>query len=150
MLTDEEIQQRQLVWEALSDLFLDTQNDGNSYQAIARAILSSPFTPEEIGAIYWQEVFPAFGGNLQSVAGEWTGFNSEWLREHILSCIRNDTHFLNRYGFFPLKSLINFAQEELTSVSLFLPSEISETLLMARMDLAVDSIYTPKRWWQFW
>ena len=79
----EDLEQRRPVWDALSSLFLDTdvsllRNERASSLAV------SPYPVEEIEEILVQEVFPVCGWNLVSVAGEWDGFDQEWLAAEIL------------------------------------------------------------------
>lgn len=69
------------VWEALADLWLDTELADYQFDYIARVIAASPYSLEEVLAIHEEEVAPAVSANLLSVAGEWAGFDSAWLNE---------------------------------------------------------------------
>jgi hypothetical protein len=69
---------RHPVWLALSDLFLDTDTR-LSFPYIARTLAASPFTDDELEAIFQNEVAPAVEFNLFDIAGEWAGFGEEWL-----------------------------------------------------------------------
>ena len=60
------------VWEALSELFLDTEVDVPS--VIAR-LQASGYDRAEIERIMIREVAPVLGGNALSVAGVWTAFD---------------------------------------------------------------------------
>ncbi len=71
-------QSRKDVWIALSDLFLDTDVT-LSYDYIRRVCAGSNFTLQELNHILINEVAPVCSVNLLSVAGEWAGFNEEWL-----------------------------------------------------------------------
>jgi hypothetical protein len=71
------------VWDAIADLFLDTEIDARMREHIARELARSPFSVDELDAIYRYEVAPVVHGNLTIVAGEWGGFGQEWLGEHI-------------------------------------------------------------------
>lgn len=71
-------QARQPVWEALSDLYLDT-DIGDGYAAIARVLARSPYSLDMLWRILRDEVHPLLSHNLRSVAGEWAGFPPEWL-----------------------------------------------------------------------
>ncbi|HTG33732.1 MAG TPA: hypothetical protein VLB76_12460 [Thermoanaerobaculia bacterium] len=79
----EDLEQRRPVWDALSSLFLDTDvsllRDWRS-----SALAASPYSVEEIEEVLVQEVFPVCSWNLFSVAGEWAGFDLEWLEAKIL------------------------------------------------------------------
>ncbi len=78
------IDQRRLkVWQALSELFLDTEIDHRTFALVADAIMESEYSPEDIQTILWGEVFPALESNLRSVAGEWAGWTDEWLLKHL-------------------------------------------------------------------
>lgn len=78
------IDQRRLkVWQALSELFLDTELDDRTFAYIAQAVVDSGFSPEEIHTILWGEVFPVLEANLRSVAGEWAGWTDDWLVDHL-------------------------------------------------------------------
>ncbi|UUQ65042.1 hypothetical protein NLK61_28305 [Pseudomonas fuscovaginae UPB0736] len=67
------------LWQALSSLFLDTEIDDGTYDYIARTILETGYSPEEVHRILWGEVFPVLEANLRSVAGEWACWSDEWL-----------------------------------------------------------------------
>lgn len=69
---------RHPVWLALSDLFLDTDSR-LSFPYIARALAESPFSDDELEAIFQNEVAPAVEFNLFDIAGEWAGFDEAWL-----------------------------------------------------------------------
>jgi hypothetical protein len=74
---------RQPVWEALSELYLDT-DPALSRQWRAEQLAASPYTLEQLAFILKNEVHPVCKHNLWSVAGVWTGFDSEWLQAQIL------------------------------------------------------------------
>jgi hypothetical protein len=80
----EDLARRRPVWEALSDLFLDTELTEAFYRFIARKVVESGYNPEEIRNILWDEVFPVIEFNLRHPAGVWDGFRVEWLEEKIL------------------------------------------------------------------
>lgn len=66
------------VWEALSTLFLDTDVSLlRDYRA--KVLAASPYEIEEIDRILRDEVFPVCSWNLFSIAGEWAGFDPDWL-----------------------------------------------------------------------
>lgn len=69
---------RHPVWLALSDLFLDTDTR-LSFPYIARTLAASPFSDDELEAIFQNEVAPAVEFNLFDIAGEWAGFDETWL-----------------------------------------------------------------------
>ena len=73
---------RRPVWIALADLFLDT-DVRTSYPYIALIAARSPYSLEELTAIFRDEVSPVVAPNLLSVAGEWAGFGEKWLVSRI-------------------------------------------------------------------
>ncbi|KJJ98722.1 hypothetical protein UB43_18870 [Pseudomonas sp. 21] len=70
---------RESVWLALSELWLDTEPSDADLNYIARTLAESDYCVEELEAIYRREVVPAVYPNALSVAGEWTGFDADWL-----------------------------------------------------------------------
>lgn len=79
-----ELEQRRPVWEALSDLFLDTELQPHEQQWIANTLAESSYREAELEWILRHEVAPILGANLLSVAGEWAGFDQDWLASRIL------------------------------------------------------------------
>jgi hypothetical protein len=69
-MTQEELLRRRPVWEAMSDLFLDTETRW-SVPYVARRCAESGYDDEALERIFWAEVFPEAIGNLTQVAGEW-------------------------------------------------------------------------------
>lgn len=83
MVIDEtEIERRKPVWSALSELWLDTELSEDDLPRIAGVMKNSGFTVPELRNIYLFEVAPVVFPNLLVVAGEWAGFDEEWLFEH--------------------------------------------------------------------
>lgn len=80
-LSSQEILDRVPVWDALADFWLDTELVEFQLDLIARVIAASPYSIQEVRAIHFFEVAPAVSANFSSIAGEWAGFDSEWLRE---------------------------------------------------------------------
>ena len=76
---DAEIERRKPVWVALSDLWLDTELTEDDLRRIAGVMRRSGYTVQELREIYLFEVAPVVYPNLLSVAGEWAGFDEEWL-----------------------------------------------------------------------
>jgi hypothetical protein len=92
----QDLEARRPVWEALSTLFLDTDvsllRDDR-----ARQLADSPYTPQELDRILRDEVFPVCSWNSVSIAGEWAGFDPQWLEAAILR--RLARRFRLRLGF---------------------------------------------------
>lgn len=77
-----ELEARKPVWRAFSELFLDT-DVRMSYVYAADLLARSPYSHTELKRILDQEVAPALEFNLHDVAGEWAGFDEDWLIGHI-------------------------------------------------------------------
>ncbi|NML72419.1 hypothetical protein HHL23_21920 [Chryseobacterium sp. RP-3-3] len=75
--------ERKPIWIALSDFYLDTELQDFDFRYIAKTILESPYTFEEVKTINTYEVFPVLQSNLLQPAGEWAGFNEKRLVEAI-------------------------------------------------------------------
>jgi hypothetical protein len=90
-LPNQEIERRRPVWEALSSFFLDTELDGEQHRHIAQVIMASGYSPSEVQAILWGEIYPIVEPNLLNPAGEWAGFDLDWLQEQILSGLHRRT-----------------------------------------------------------
>lgn len=98
---DQDVERRRPVWEALSDLFLDTELDDEQHRQIAQAIVASGYSPSEIQAILWDEVFPVVYSNVLDAAGVWTGFDLDWLQQEILSGRHRRSLFVHIVGALP-------------------------------------------------
>ncbi|WP_340202130.1 hypothetical protein [Ascidiimonas sp. W6] len=81
------IEERKPIWMVLSELYLDTELQESDFIYIASTILESPYSFNEVKEINKYEVFPILQPNLLSVAGEWTGFNEEWLVNTIVDSL---------------------------------------------------------------
>ena len=80
---DQDLTHRRPVWEALSTMFLDT-DVSISRDWRAGALAASPYSLPQLEHILIHEVYPVCQPNLRSMAGEWSGFDSEWLHDAIL------------------------------------------------------------------
>lgn len=83
-ISDKDLQQRLPVWEALSEFWLDTELTLAQLEGIALVIANSPYSVSEVRLIHDYEVAPALYQNLLSVAREWAGFDTNWLKERCL------------------------------------------------------------------
>jgi hypothetical protein len=91
----EDLEHRRPAWQALSDLFLDTDT------SLARTwrvgiLAASPYSLDELQQILVDEVYPVCRSNLFSIAGEWAGFDPEWLERSILRRLRSPFRRLHR------------------------------------------------------
>jgi hypothetical protein len=83
ILDDTDIERRKPVWIALSDLWLDTELTDEDLRRIADVMRRSGYEVEELREIYLFEVAPVVFPNLLSIAGEWAGFDEEWLVQEV-------------------------------------------------------------------
>lgn len=75
---------RRPVWDAVSELYLDTELTPDSWKRIADVLRDSPYSQSQLDEIMFHEVYPALISNLWSVAGEWSGFDLDALQASIL------------------------------------------------------------------
>jgi hypothetical protein len=78
-LDEAEIERRKPVWAALSELWLDTELADDDLRRIAGVMGQSGYSVGELREIYLFEVAPVVSPNLLTVAGEWAGFDHDWL-----------------------------------------------------------------------
>lgn len=83
-MNDSLLIRKKTVWQALSTFYLDADLGDDEFEAIFQHLVSSGFSLEELEAIHLNEVAPVLQSNLRSVAGEWTGFDPEWLSVSIV------------------------------------------------------------------
>ncbi|CAK0779577.1 hypothetical protein CCP4SC76_6960001 [Gammaproteobacteria bacterium] len=77
----EDLSSRRAAWDALSDLFLDTDVSLSRTWRIEK-LAELPYTIAELEQILIDEVYPICKYNLLS--GVWTGFDPGWLEREIL------------------------------------------------------------------
>jgi hypothetical protein len=65
-----DLERRRPVWDAMSDVFLDTETRWG-FPRVALVLLESGYTEEELDAIWRDEIVPECAWNLHQVAGEW-------------------------------------------------------------------------------
>lgn len=83
---------RRPVWEALSELFLDTDPALSRSWRVAQ-LARSPYSLAQLEHILVDEVHPVCKYNLLSVAGVWSGFDAAWLEATILRRLRSRWRF---------------------------------------------------------
>lgn len=72
-MTPEELERRRLVWDALSDVFLDLETRWEMPR-IAFALTRSGYSSAELDAIWEREIVPECAWNLLQPAGQWALF----------------------------------------------------------------------------
>ena len=83
-LTEDSIEARQRMARlAISELFLDTELDQNDFARLRDVLKASRLTVAELDRIYYKELAPMLYGNLETTAGEWSGFDPEWIEREI-------------------------------------------------------------------
>jgi len=96
---------RKDVWIAFSDLFLDTDQT-IYYKNIIQVCAGSNFSIKELQEILFYEVAPVCSANLKSVAGEWIGFDQNWLISNIFKHTNKKEWKLKLYKYFGFKGYI--------------------------------------------
>ncbi len=96
MANGSEVEAKLPVWVALSDLFLDTELKDDDFRRIAETLKASGYPAVELRRIFADEVAPAFGPNLWSIAGEWAMWHENDVRDIVTRS--ND-------GFAPFRAL---------------------------------------------
>ena len=96
MLRQSDIDRRSPVWHALSQLFLDTELQRQDYESLAAPLRASGYSMQELHLILLDEVAPAFGQNLASVAGEWAGWSENTVRDLVLRSLQKRQTLIRR------------------------------------------------------
>lgn len=81
--TEEEIARRLPVWEAFTEFFRDSQLQDFEYRYMVERLQQSGFTVAELETILRQEVMPVFIVNCWAGAGNWTGWDTGYIRDSI-------------------------------------------------------------------
>jgi hypothetical protein len=102
MLDEQQIEARMPLWEALSSLWLDTEVTDPDVEWIARVMVDSGLTIEELWRVYSYEVAPVVYKNRYSYAGQWSGFSSDWLRTQIVRNLHDRPRRTRFWTWFPI------------------------------------------------
>jgi hypothetical protein len=90
VFSPDELARRELVWEALSDLFTGRELQNDDYDAMARTIRDSGYSLGETESILRDEVAPVFAANLSALAiPELMGWSRDSIREEILKYLKH-------------------------------------------------------------
>lgn len=93
MKTKINIKERQPIWIAISDFYIDSELQESDFEYISIKIKESPYSIEQIKQIDKEEIFPVLHSNLLYVAGVWTGFQEEWLISEITKKLEKSNYF---------------------------------------------------------
>lgn len=91
MLLSFSLEEREPIWMALSEFYLDTELSSDDLVFTAKIFNNSPYTLEEIKRINKYEVYPVFYPNLLSMYGVWNGFDKTWLIECIIARVNRQS-----------------------------------------------------------
>ncbi|MEM1368397.1 MAG: hypothetical protein AAGG02_10335 [Cyanobacteria bacterium P01_H01_bin.15] len=72
---------RQELWIAMSALWLDTELVDERIKEIAVEVRASGLSSRELEEVFELELAPILGWNCLVVAGEWAGFDPDWVCE---------------------------------------------------------------------
>jgi hypothetical protein len=79
-----DLERRRPVWSVLSELFLDTELVEVDLVRISAVLAESGYSVQQLEEILYRELHPVLHANLLSVAGEWAGFDQQWLEKRII------------------------------------------------------------------
>ena len=68
----------------LSDFYLDTEFEDEHVERMARCCIDAGLSSAHDVELLERDIAPACAFNLFSVAGEWDGFDPDWLKQRIL------------------------------------------------------------------
>jgi len=93
----QDIDSRLEIWSAMEIFWLDTDSS-TQFNDTAFVCAQSKYSIDELKEIYWNETFPALKFNLWDIAGEWAGFDKQWLKERVLQKHKygRDLRFIKR------------------------------------------------------
>lgn len=108
---------REAVWIAMADLFLDTEVRW-FLPAVAGAAVREGYDWPETRRILEREVAPVLAPNLLSVAGEWAGWDEQWL----VAAIRKGAGLGGKGLAFATRGLMGDLRAALEALHLYLSS----------------------------
>ncbi len=88
---------RRIIWEVISEFYLDTELQEDDLDRITQVFIQSGFELKELKEIDLYEVFPLLKGNLLAPAGAWAGFDQPWLSENCFQYYKKRKHMLHRF-----------------------------------------------------
>lgn len=72
---------REPLWIAMSDLWLDQDLTDDSLKYIAKVVRESGLSEAELDQVFLYELAPFLGFNHLTVTGVWAGFDPDWVCE---------------------------------------------------------------------
>ncbi len=84
VLSEDEIADRLPIWEAISELWLDTEMSAGEIKYIAQRLAQGKYSLAELEGILLYEVAPVVHLNLRDTEGEQRSFPIHWLEDEIL------------------------------------------------------------------
>lgn len=112
MLDEQQIQARMPLWDALSTLWLDTEVTDGDLEWIARVMVDSGLTIDELWRVYSYEVAPVVYKNVYSFVGQWAGFSPDWLRTQIVRNLRERPRRTRFWTLFPISRCLMLSQTD--------------------------------------
>jgi hypothetical protein len=106
-------------------MFLDVELDDENRRDMARMIVNSGYAPKDVLNVLWDEVYPVVGSNLGNPAGQWEGFDLDWLQDQILSRQHQRT-WLTRIAKAMPHSAARLIHQEWHALLPFLPAHFRE------------------------
>lgn len=74
---------RRLVWETLSELYLDNELSESEMNWLRLRLAQTGYSTAQVRQINYDQVAPVLYHNLMMPAGEWGGFDLTWLAQQI-------------------------------------------------------------------
>lgn len=93
-LSERELAQRRPVWEAFSELFVDTDTT-KTEEGIVKRLADSPYDIRTLEQILMHEIRPVLVGNIHGSV--WMAFHQTWLEEQILRNKRSLIRFAHQF-----------------------------------------------------
>ncbi len=121
----DDLANRRVVWDAMSELYLDTQLEVHDHERIARVLNSSAYSLDELDRIMFGEVYPVLIANLWSVAGEWGEFDTDGLQSAVLD--RLERRFKYPAVFMPGRYLVRGPWNTVKQMAARLPASRSKS-----------------------
>lgn len=105
---------RSRLWILLSELWLDTEITPITRQWLAREMATLPYSSLDIREIHEAEVAPVLFHNLYfNPAGEWAGFDEEWLMQECHRCFLHKNRLWARLKLWLKRKAVRMLTEDI-------------------------------------